>query len=249
MTTQTQIQLDTTPQPKVDDQGTQGGEKLYAGKYKSVEELERGYAEAQKLIGSNATAPAATAPQTPAAASADRTIADAQSAVESAGLNWDELNTEFAEKGVLSDATFDKLAKSGIPRNVAEAYIEGQRALASKYDGEITSAVGGEDKYNAMLTWAKGLPTAEKQAFNDAVMSRDVNRAKLAVNGMWARYVKANGNPPTLVNGTVNGSGSAVQPFKSQAEVTKAMADNRYRSDPAYRQEVVERLRVSQVFA
>ena len=55
-----------------------------------------------------------------------------------------------------------------------------------------------------------------------------------------AKFEKANGNEPSLVEGkaTVTGQGG----YKSWAEVTAAMGDDRYQKDPAYQAMVQEKL-------
>jgi hypothetical protein len=72
-----------------------------------------------------------------------------------------------------------------------------------------TRAAGDTDKYNAMIDWAKTLTMSEKKAFNDAIESRDANRAKLAVSGLYAKYVAADGSAPNLINGKNNVNGGA----------------------------------------
>ena len=63
---------------------------------------------------------------------------------------------------------------------------------------------------------------------------------QLAVAGLKAEYEKANGFEGQML------TGKAAQPqvdvFRSQAEVVAAMQDPRYDSDPAYRQDVFNKL-------
>ena len=101
--------------------------------------------------------------------------------------------------------------------------------------------VGGADAYTEMSNWAAdNMSEEEKTAYNTAVNSKDVETAKLAVVGLKAKFENANGNEPSLVEGkaTVTGQGG----YKSWAEVTAAMGDDRYQKDPAYQAMVQEKL-------
>ena len=63
---------------------------------------------------------------------------------------------------------------------------------------------------------------------------------QLAVTGLKAEYEKANGFEGQML------TGKAAQPqvdvFRSQAEVVAAMQDPRYDNDPAYRNDVFQKL-------
>ena len=92
-----------------------------------------------------------------------------------------------------------------------------------------------------MANWAAdNMTDEEKTAYNSAVNSKDIETAKLAVVGLKAKFEKANGNEPTLVEGKATVSGQ--DGYKSWAEVTRAMSDARYAKDPAYQALVQEKL-------
>nr|WP_255483645.1 hypothetical protein [Rhodanobacter sp. A1T4] len=171
---------------------------------------------------------------------------DAQKVVEGAGLDWDALNAEYAKDGKLSEETYAKLAKSSIPRNAVDTYIQGKQAQADAYDTAVYGTAGGQEAYGSLVSWAKSaLSDSEKVAFNDAVTSGDAARAKMAVEALTARHAKTHGTPPqNLLNGKKAATG--VEPFKSQAEVTAAMNSRAYKTDPAFRATVVERLALSE---
>ena len=61
-------------------------------------------------------------------------------------------------------------------------YIAGQEAIANQQANEIKSTVGGEETYQEMVDWAsKNMTEGEKQAYNKAVNSGDMDTVKLAV--------------------------------------------------------------------
>ena len=125
-------------------------------------------------------------------------------------------------------------------------YINGQKAVMAQYENAVTAEVGGSEKYSEIVAWAKAnLTDAEINAYNAAVSSGDLAQAKLAVLGLSAKFSKTNGSEPRLVQGrTANPSGDV---FESTAQLTEAMRDPRYRSDPAFRAKVQAKLARSNI--
>jgi hypothetical protein len=152
----------------------------------------------------------------------------------------------FQNDGQLSEETYQKLEKVGLPRDLVDSYAAGQQALLQSEEAQIKGVAGGE--YDQMAEWAnEHLPSEEVDAFDEAVTSGSVQQAKLAVQGLYARYQNATGSrPKTLVQGSV--SGTSTMPFKSMQELARAQSDPRYRSgDKAYHQEIDRRLAVSNI--
>lgn len=211
-------------------------------KFKTPEEMAKAYSELESKLGKPAEDKPADTPK-PAEANPE----DADKALSDRGLNLQEFNDEFAQKGELSPESYDKLAKAGLSKEIVDDYIEGQKARASSYESSIKGEVGGNEKYSQMVDWAKGnLSEGEIQAFNKAVSSGDVEQARLAVLGLSTKYTNANGSDPKRQIGGGKASGADV--FESTAQLTEAMKDPRYKSDPAYRQSVQSKLARSNVF-
>lgn len=63
---------------------------------------------------------------------------------------------------------------------------------------------------------------------------------------MMSRYTTSEGNEPRLVKGVATGDATAV--FRSTAELVSAMKDPKYKNDPAYRQDVIDKLGRSSIF-
>jgi hypothetical protein len=72
-----------------------------------------------------------------------------------------------------------------------------------------------------------------------------MDTVKLAVEGLKAKYEQANGTEPSLVQGKA--SATSEQGYRSWAEVTTAMNDTRYSSDPAYQADVKAKLANSKI--
>tara|TARA_B110000305_G_C19410232_1_gene625021 strand:+ start:277 stop:996 length:720 start_codon:yes stop_codon:yes gene_type:complete len=231
-------QTETTSEKPVEENVTQSKPEGLPEKFNSVEDLAKSYQELEKKLGDNTEAPKTDAPKN------DLDIAE--KAVESAGLNMENLSSEYAEKGELDAKSYEALEKAGIPKEYVNQFIEGQKAVADQQTTSIKDIVGGADAYTEMSEWAaENMSEQEKTAYNTAVNSKDIETAKLAVVGLKAKFENANGNEPSLVEGkaTITGQGG----YKSWAEVTAAMGDDRYQKDPAYQNMVQEKLSKSEL--
>lgn len=166
-----------------------------------------------------------------------------QSGVEN---DFSTYETEFSTDGALSDKSYKELAAKGLPKNIVDQYIEGRQLANQQARSELLSVVGGEEQFTAMAGWARAnYSDAEANAFNEAINSGDPAKAKLAMKGLKADYGEAKGIVGETVKGGKNNK-VAQGGFRSQAEVTAAMKDPRYDRDPAYRDDVVQKLQRSQ---
>ena len=204
-------------------------------KFESPEEMAKAYKELQKKMSK------------PKAEKKDAKAEDA-SPVEATTGAIDAARGEFAESGELSDKTFDALEAAGLPREFVEQYIAGQQAMSVQQAATIQESIGGAGNYEAMSEWAgENLADGDLDAFNDIVEGGSVEQARVAVKGLYAQFLAAGGKGPALVQGSTSGD-AGVKPFGSTAQVTEAMRDPRYASDPAYRENVEKRMAVSSIF-
>jgi len=213
----------------------EGEQTLYAGKYKTIEDMEKAYKELESKLGAPKDTPEDTPKETPQETPPSED--EAKDVVESKGLDFSELNVEFADKGELSQETYEKLAESGIPKATVDAYIAGQQALVEQNVAKIQASIGGEGEFNSMMEWAvDSLSETEKNAFNKAV--NDESGAEFAVQGLYARY-KAQAEP-TLLKGNTNAP--SVGAYQSKAEMTADMHSPQYKKDPAFRAMVMRKI-------
>jgi hypothetical protein len=127
-----------------------------------------------------------------------------------------------------------------------DAYIKGQQALITQYQGEVFNVVGGKDGYTSVVQWAaKNLSPEEIDAFNTTVNSGNLEQAKMAVKGLQARFSSSEGNEPALLTGSAGPSDGV---FRSTSELVEAMSNPKYKSDPAYRSDVEKKLARSSIF-
>jgi len=215
-------------------------------KFKSAEDMANAYGELEKKLGQPAPEEQQAEEEEPQQTEETENENDKPEAG-----NYNEAVVEasqefFQNDGQLSEETYKKLEEVGLPRDLVDSYAAGQQALLQSEEAQIKGVAGGD--YDQMAEWAnEHLPSEEVDAFDEAVTSGSVQQAKLAVQGLYARYQNATGSrPKTLVQGAV--SGSSTMPFKSMQELARAQSDPRYRSgDKAYHQEIDRRLAVSNI--
>ncbi len=210
-------------------------------KFRSAEDPLKAMAEAYAALEAKQTAPQqpATQQQTPSQTEAKETV-------QNAGLDFDALSTKYLSTGSLAAEDYASLEKAGIGKDMVDAYIAGQEAIADGMRNDVFQSVGGEDKFQAMAAWAgKSVPKAELKAFNDVMETGNTEQVKLAVAGLNARYLAAVGNEPNLLGG--GASNTLGDTFRSVHELTEAMRDPRYAKDPAYRSDVEAKLARSSI--
>jgi hypothetical protein len=224
----------------IGEQMQEADDQLLAGKYNSVQDLERGYLEAQKMLGNRDTQDEVV----------DNEVDDTEYEVS------DYLNAaaaEWSENGELSEETMASLVEMSSEDLVA-AYIETQAnsqgggvELDASQVRSIQDTVGGEAQYDALVGWAgENLDDSSIEAFDALVESGNVKAIELAVAGLYSMYEAQNGSDGQMITGKAPSSRG--DRFRSQAEVVAAMSDARYENDPAYRQEIVEKLERSDDF-
>ena len=241
----------TTDKPVEEIKPTQSKPEGLPEKFNSVDELVKSYSELEKKLGeqSQPTEQSVDPVSKTEVKQEEQPKSDldiATKAVDSAGLNMETLSEEFAKDGKLADGSYKSLEKAGIPKEYVDRFIAGQQAIADQQSATVKNLVGGTEAYDSMSEWAgQNLTETEKQAYNTAVNSKDLEAVKLAVVGLKARYAQSTGSEPTLVEGKA--SPSAEQGFASWAQVTQAMSDPRYAKDPAYQAEVKNKLANSKI--
>ena len=110
---------------------------------------------------------------------------------------------------------------------------------------EVKNFAGGDEAYSNMVNWAsENLDQKSISAFDEIINTGSVDSIKLAVTALKSQYDNANGYGGTMLSGKPPTTSKDV--FRSQAELVNAMSDPRYEKDPAYRQDLIEKLDRSQ---
>jgi hypothetical protein len=242
--------------------------ELLAGKYKSVEDLEKAYKELQAKLGrGESTTPDTEDDDTTTAADDqaeddDKPAGDAREIygdliggkLDEAGIDFQEMNVRWQQSGTLESGDYDQLAEAGFNRDMVDAYLSGLQykaaqdtALSVKEVTSIKESLGGEAEYNKMIQWAgANLPPEEVEGFNQIINTQPMSAVKMAVAGLHARYTAVEGREPRLIGGRASKGSS--DKFESTTQLVEAMSDPRYSKDPAYQRKVQEKLGRSSIF-
>ena len=243
--------------------------ELLAGKYKSVEDLEKAYKELQaKLSRGESLPPKAEDDNTADDQDGgddeedDKPAGDAREIYgdliggkfDDAGINFQDMNVRWQQSGTLEAGDYDQLAEAGFSKDMVNAYLSGLQykaaqdtALSVKEVASIKESLGGEAEYNKMIEWAgANLSSEEVEGFNQIINSQPMSAVKMAVTGLHARYTAVEGREPKLIGGRASKGSS--DKFESTAQLVEAMSDPRYSKDPAYQRKIQEKLGRSSIF-
>jgi len=227
-------------------------EQLLAGKYKNAQELEKAYVELQSKLGEkNTEASEEVGDSQDADIEAQKEEAKETTEESPAIALLNEANKEYYDnENTLSDETIEKF-QSMSSKDLVSAYLEsikGQPQQTSQVNdltqadiNVVQNSAGGEAEYGKLVNWAsENLPQTDIQAFDDLVSTGNVGAIKLAVSGLRSQYENINGYEGRMLSG--KSPQSSKDTFRSQAELVAAMSDSRYDDDPAYRQDIIEKL-------
>ena len=243
--------------------------ELLAGKYKSVEDLEKAYKELQsKLSRGESLPPKAEDDNTADDQNGgddeedDKPAGDAREIygdliggkLDDAGIDFQDMNVRWQQSGTLESGDYDQLAEAGFNKDMVDAYLSGLQykaaqdtALSVKEVTSIKESLGGEAEYNKMIQWAgANLPPEEVEGFNQIINTQPMSAVKMAVAGLHARYTAVEGREPRLIGGRASKGSS--DKFESTAQLVEAMSDPRYSKDPAYQRKIQEKLGRSSIF-
>ena len=221
-----------------------------AGKFKTPEELEKAYLELQKKLGEKTPETEEEAPEgqeeAPEEAPEEEAPAEEESEI---AKSLRDFSKEYEENGSLSEETIEALGEMDSKQLVKE-YLrlyqenaaEAQKAQKAQVDeAAILQSVGGVEAYQELVGWAaENLAAEEINDFNGVVNSGNPVAIKFAVEALKSRRQSVDGYEAPLVTGRK--APAAKDRFRSNAELSRAIADPRYQTDPAYRQDVADKL-------
>ena len=222
----------------------------YAGKFKSAEDLEKAYLELQKKLGQKETDESSSTDENESDESPD--TAEEETPVAKRVSFLKEASDEYySNDNQLKPETIEKL-KEMPSEELVEAYMEWQKGnpttqsqpLSDDAAKGIVDSVGGQDAYNDTLVWAAdNLKPEEVAAYDNVVNSGNKDAIFFAVQALNQRYRDSVGFEGQQVSGKA--PKSSVKGFRSNAELATAISDRRYRTDPAYRFDVEQKLAAS----
>ena len=198
-------------------------EARLAGKYKTTEELESAYLELQKKLGGQEQEQ-----EQPEETPEVDWLAEATRAINESGELSEELVNQI--QGMDSLEVFEAM-KGGLPEG---------RDLSDSELSAVYQAVGGQDQYGNLISWAQdNFSETEIEAYDAMIETGNMAQINLALQALYYRYTDAMGSEGNMLQGKPAAAESA---FRSQQELIQAMSDPRYDNDPAYRQDVLNKL-------
>jgi hypothetical protein len=235
-------------------------------KFKSAEELAIAYAHLETKIGApKSEAPASTPPakaegeakpeakpeDKPAAKPEDKVASD----LKDKGIDVDGMSQRFWETGDLAadDRTVLETELKKVfgdkASDLINDYVSGKKAELGAYEASVFGPLGGNKAAaEPILAWARGngnLDEATRATINALWASDDVKNHTIASQKLAEAYTAKNGKAPakTVEGGTTPVVSSDV--YQSDAQMQADQRDPRYKTDPAFRRTVEDKVRRS----
>ena len=235
-------------------------EKMLAGKYKNAEELESAYLELQKKLG-----------DTPATQE-EEPEKEYELYTNDGAVNYDTANELYGEQlgnlfesnnidpfemskhfeennGTLSDDMYNQLSTAGLSREIVDSYLAGVRGelgvqpeqpiLTDSEVKDLKNIAGGERGYEQLMNWAgNNLTAQDAKDYDDVLATGNKAAISFAVKALMGQYEDANGRDSNIVTGKQ----SSTENYRSMAEVVRDMNKPEYKTDEAFRDDVVRKL-------
>ena len=242
-------------------------EKMLAGKYKSAEELESAYLELQKKLG-DAPATEEAEPETEYQFYNDDGGVNYDTANEVYGeqlgnlfksneIDPFEMAKHFEENnGTLTDDMYSKLESTGLSKEIIDNYLEGVKGnlgmsqenaspvLSESEIKDLKNIAGGERGYEQLMDWAgNNLTEQDAKNYDDVLATGNKAAISFAVKALMGQYEDANGRDSNIVTGKQ----SSTENYRSMAEVVRDMNKPEYRTDEAFRDDVIRKLAQSNI--
>ena len=206
-----ETRMDDTPDPNSNETSA----RMYADKYKSVEDLEQGYQELQSKLSQEK-------PST-----SDMNL---DALLEAAGVSNDSVVQNWINDGKLTDEQYAGFQRIGISQDIVNQFLKGQVAIArnGEYAAEQVVAkahdmAGGPEQWDSLMQWASGNYSEEQQAALNARLE-DPTKFEGAIKEMLWDYKMESGKAFTqpLVQGQAAPNTSSG--FDNVNEFVSAMA-------------------------
>lgn len=208
--------------------------------------------EATEATTTDTTSTDDTAPAAAEAATGDTKTTEDDGPIQ----HLESLYGEWEESGGLSEESQAKAIETifhpdlpeEVKKQLLEQHVEG---LGTRKGMNVLNAyaeVGGEQQFKGMMEWAKTALNAEEIVAYDTAVSHPQMRSN-ALKGLLARYQAAvgDGTPVTAEPNLAHNSGASegVPPIGSRQELAAIQRTTRYKTDPAYREEIAKKIGIA----
>ncbi len=213
-------------------------------KFESPEDMARAYHELERKLSSNSESVTDSDEGTPPPQTPQLQVEEARKTLSDQGLDYDKYYNEYLENNTLSEESYKELNEKGMSTEMVNSWIDGQQAISDQLQNIAFNSVGGSEQYQTLIDWAgKSLAQNEIDSFNRALESSNPDDSLFAIKSLNARYQMEQGSSPNLLQGSTGGS--SAEAFTSLAQMSEAMKDPKYQTDPAFREEVTRKLESS----
>ena len=146
------------------------------------------------------------------------------------------------EHGSLAAEHYKVLSDAGYDAATVDNYMAGQLASSQGQEAALINAGGGQESVESMFAWAAtNMSEAEIDQYNTKFDGGGADGI-MAMEHLKARYENSGEAPGRRVSGAVAQPGGATDTYTSNAQMTSDINDPRYKTDPAYRQAVAEKI-------
>jgi len=251
------------------------GDQLLAGKFKSVDELAKGYKELEQKLGSRPAEPPAAppaaepeGPPAPEAYTKEQGVSEygeqLANAFEAAEINPYQLWRDAAEGKDTSEQAKAIAEQLGVSESVVANYLAtnakpaeapaptAKAAELTEADGaELRALVGGDAEFQQLANWARVNAAGDLPAYQEAVDTANKPAIRAWLMAFQARRAAGMTVEPELEGG---GRAPGGDVFTSREEVQEAMRKTNARGqrlydvDPAYQRAYVAKLARSPAF-
>lgn len=162
------------------------------------------------------------------------------------GLTDEEMQAyskQYFDNGKLDEDAYAALQAKGIPRVMVDQYIQGQQAMYQQAQAQVEKALGGAEQVQKVLQWAEANLTPERRdSLNKQLATADPATAATILRGLSVEAQIPTGGLAASTTPSL-----AASPFRNDQELYEAIGNPRYKTDSAYRNEVQERAKASQI--
>ena len=147
---------------------------------------------------------------------------------------WNDLQTNFEATGKVTSEMYDKLEEMGIPSDVVDNYVDGIHSKQVAFTNSVYEIAGGQEQFAEIKAWAEDGNISDAEL--DALKNMSYEAIIGSYKGIKARYDLAKGINGVRITGSTNtNSGSG---YLNQADYMKDVADRRYGQNRVYTESV-----------
>ena len=163
--------------------------------------------------------------------------------LKQAALDPNVLNAAINANGDILPEHYTALEALGLPKALIKEHVTLARSKIEAQTKDAVSHAGGEAAANAMMTWAAlNLTTPEKAFYNQMLATQNY---KVAIDALKGRMAAEN---PRSAEGRLISNVPQARPtppvgYRFREEMQRDMASPQYYKDPAFREQVMAKMR------